>query len=175
MIVTLPLPRWKIVTAKALALSISSFIIILLVAIVSFGVLQAIEGQIESDFTAINLFSAVLSTWPLVFAVAMLSMFFASFASSRRVASIIAAAVLAVGYFGSNLAASAPIIEPFEPFFLFTYLDAAGKAVVEGQALGDILVLLGTGLVAFTLAVFFFQKRRLTVGMWPWQRAKIEE
>ena len=104
----------------------------------------------------------------------MLSMFFAAFASSRRVASIIAAAVLAVGYFGSNLAASAPIIEPFEPFFLFTYLDAAGKAVVEGQASGDVMVLMGTGLVAFALAVFFFQKRRLTVGMWPWQRAKIE-
>ena len=47
MVVTLPLPRWKIVAAKALALSISSFIIILLVAIVSIGVLQAIESQIE--------------------------------------------------------------------------------------------------------------------------------
>ncbi len=66
------------------------------------------------------------------------------------------------------------MLEPFEPFFLFTYLDASGPAIMDGQAARDILVLLGVGLVSFILAVVFFQKRRLTVGMWPWQRAKVE-
>jgi hypothetical protein len=36
------------------------------------------------------------------------------------------------------------------------------------------LVLLGIGLVAFALALIFFQRRKLTVGAWPWQRAKVE-
>ena len=80
-----------------------------------------------------------------------------------------------IGYFGSNLAASTAALEPFEPFFLFTYLEGTGEAVANGQATGDILVLLGIGVVSFALALFFFQRRKLTVGIWPWQRAKVIE
>jgi hypothetical protein len=65
-------------------------------------------------------------------------------------------------------------LEPIEPLFLFTYLDATGKAVVEGQPAGDTFILLAIGLVAFALAVFFFDRRSLTVGAWPWQRAQVE-
>jgi hypothetical protein len=64
-------------------------------------------------------------------------------------------------------------LEPFTPFFLFTYLDATGTAVIEGQQAGDVAVLIGIGLVSFALALFFFQRRDLTVGMWPWQRARM--
>ncbi len=38
MIVTLPLPRWQIVAAKALALSIATFLILLIVSLVTGGV-----------------------------------------------------------------------------------------------------------------------------------------
>ena len=174
MVVTLPLPRWKIVTAKAIALSISSFIIILVVSVVSLFVLQGIEGQIETEFSGADLFTAMLSTWPLIFSVGMIAMFLAAFCSRRRIASMLSAAILVIGYFGSNLAASATALEPFEPLFLFTYLEGTGKGVTEGQAAGDMLVLIVTGLVAFALAVYFFQRRKLTVGAWPWQRAKLD-
>lgn len=172
MIVTLPLPRWQIVTAKAIAFVISSFIMFLVVSLVSLLVYQSIESQIETELAGVDLFTAVLSAWPLVFAVGMLSMFLAAFCASRRMAAMIAAAVLVVSYFGSNLAASTTALEPFEPFFLFTYLDASGTAVMEGQQAGDMGVLLGIGLVSFALALFFFQRRDLTVGVWPWQRAR---
>lgn len=174
MLVTLPLPRWKIITAKALALNISTLIILLVNAAVSLAVFEGIKTQLETDLVGMDIFMGVLSTWPLIFAMAMISMFLAAFCASRRFASMIAAAVLVVSYFGSNLAASTELLEPFEPFFLFSYLDASGPAISAGQASGDLLVLLGVGLVAFLLALIFFQKRRLTVGMWPWQRAKIE-
>lgn len=173
MIVTLPLPRWQIVTAKAIAFIISSFVMFLVVSVVSMLVFQTIESQIETEMVGTDMFTAVLMAWPLVFAVGMLSMFLAAFCASRRFASMIAAAVLVVGYFGSNLAASTTALEPFEPFFLFTYLDASGTAVMEGQQTGDMLVLLGVGLVSFALAIFFFQRRNLTVGAWPWQRAHV--
>ena len=48
-----------------------------------------------------------------------------------------------------NQAGSTYLVEPFEPFFLFTYLDASGSAITEGQQASDILVLLGIGLVSF--------------------------
>ena len=173
MMVTLPLPRWQIVTAKAIALTISSILMFLVASTVSLLVFQGIESQIETNLGGMDLFTAVLAAWPLVFAMGMLGMFLAAFCSSRRIAAVIATAILIVSYFGSNLANSTTALEPFEPFFLFTYLDAAGQAVLEGQQISDTLVLLGVGLVAFVLAVVFFQRRNLTVGAWPWQRAQV--
>lgn len=173
MIVTLPLPRWQIVTAKAMALAISSVIMFLVVAVVSVFVFQSIESQIESNLAAIDLFNAVMSAYPLVFAVGMIGLFLGAFAPSRRIAGTISAVVLVVGYFGNNLANSTTALEPFVPFFLFTYLDASSQAVMEGQQTGDILVLITVGLVSFALAVFCFQGRNLTVGGWSWQMAKL--
>ncbi|HRQ22383.1 MAG TPA: hypothetical protein PLF42_03050 [Anaerolineales bacterium] len=45
---------------------------------------------------------------------------------------------------------------------------------MEGQQAGNLLTPTAIGLVSFALAVFFFQRRNLTVGVWPWQRAKVE-
>lgn len=174
MVVTLPLPRWKIITAKALALSVTILLVLLIVSLAALLVFIGIQDQIDTEIEAVDLMTMVLSTWPFVFAMGMLSIFLATFSPTRRVASLISAAVLAVSYFGSNLAGSTTALEPFEPLFLYTYLDGTGQAVREGQAAGDILVLLGIGAVAFALAVFFFQRRKLTVGAWPWQGAKIE-
>jgi ABC-2 type transport system permease protein len=174
MMVTLPLPRWQVVTAKAAALVLSSFIIYLIVSAVSLFVFQSIESQIETDLVAMDMFKAVLSAWPLVFTMGMISMFLSAFCSSRRFASMISAVILIVSYFGNTLSNSTDLLDPFKPFFLFTYLDATANAVSNGQASGDVTVLLGIGLVAFLLALFFFQQRNLTVGAWPWQRAKIE-
>lgn len=172
MLVTLPLPRWQIVAAKAIALSIATIIILLFVSLVGAVVFAAIESQIETELVAIDMVTALLGAWPMVFALAMISMFLAAFTATRRAASLIAAAYLIVSYFGSNLAASTSLLEPFEPLFLFTYLDSTGSAVLEGQPASDVLILLAIGLVAFGLALFFFQRRDLTVGAWPWQQAR---
>lgn len=171
MLVTLPLPRWQIVTAKAIALSVATVVILLLVSLVGAGVFLAIENQIATELVATDMVTALLAAWPLVFAVAMIAMFLAAFSASRRAAALIATVIVIVSYFGSNLANSTSALEPFEPLFLFTYLDSTARAVQEGQQAGDVLVLLGTGLVAFGLALFFFQRRNLTVGAWPWVQA----
>lgn len=173
MVVTLPLPRWQILAAKAAALVISAISMFAIVSVVSLIVFASIESQIETDLVGIDMVAAVLSSLPLVFAMGMISLFLAAFCSKRRIASVIAAAILMISYFGSNLAASTSALEPFEPLFLFTYLDASGKAVAEGQQTSDILVLLAIGLVSFALALVFFQLRNLTVGAWPWQRARV--
>lgn len=174
MLVTLPLPRWQIVLAKALAFSISSILIYLIVSLVSWGVFEAIKSQIETSLSGWELTLGVMAGWPLVFAMGMLAMFLAAFCPRRRIASMISAAVLVVSYFGSNLAASTPVLEPFEPFFLYTYLDGSGAAFTSGQAVEDVLVLFAVGAVSLLLAVVFFQRRKLTVGAWPWQRGRVE-
>lgn len=174
MIVTLPLPRWMMITAKAAALNISTLIILLVNAGVTVLVFELIKDQINTDLVGMDLFTGVLQTWPLLFAAGMIAMFLAAFTPRRRIATMISTAYLILSYFGSNLAASTPVLEPFEPFFLFSYLDQTGPALLEGQAAGDLLVLLAVGLVSFILALIFFQRRKLTVHMWPWQRANPE-
>lgn len=171
MIVTLPLPRWQIATAKAVAFTLSSIVMFLAVSTVSVLVFEGIKNQIETDLVAIDLFKAVLSAWPVVFAMGLISMFLAAFCSSRRIAGVMAAIILVFSYFGNNLSNSTDALKPFEPFFLFTYLNPSGQAVMEGQQASDSLVLLTIGLIAFGLTLFFFQQRNLTVGAWPWQRA----
>jgi ABC-2 type transport system permease protein len=174
MMVTLPLERWQIVTAKAIALSIATMIILLIVSLVSALVLAGILDQVETDMMPLDLTLSMMATWPVVFAVAMLSMFFAAFCSRRRIAGMIMTVILIAGYFGATLIPQAPSLAGLEPIFLFTYLDSTADAVINGQPIGDVLVLLALGLVGFALAVFFFGQRDLTVGMWPWQRAKAE-
>lgn len=172
MLVTLPLPRWQLVVAKAIALSLATFVILLFVSLVGVVVFLAIESQLATELVATDMITSILPAWPLVFAMGMISLFLAAFSASRRMATLIAAVYLVVSYFGSNLAASTAVLEPFEPLFLFSYLDSTAAAVTGGQPLEDMLILLGIGLVALLLALFFFQRRDLTVGMWPWQRAQ---
>ncbi len=172
MIVTLPLARRQIVLAKALALSIATLLIFIFVGLVTILVFESIKSQLNTDLTALDLFRANMDAWPLVFAMAMISIFLAAFSPNRRTAATIASAILIIGYFGNNLAASSSLLEPFEPLFLFTYLDTTAQGVSQGQELADTLLLLGAGLISLLLALFFFQRRDLTVGLWPWQRLR---
>ena len=172
LLVTLPLQRWQVVTVKAIALSFALFAILVIVSLVSAVVFIAIESQVDSETTVTKMITGVIATWPLTFAFAMISMFLAAFCSRRRIAALIATALVIISYFGSNLASMVSAIEPLKPFFLHTYLDATGNSVIEGQDLGDVFVLISVGLVSFALTLLFFQRRNITVGMWPWQSAK---
>jgi ABC-2 type transport system permease protein len=172
LVIALPIPRWQIVTVKALALGISLFLILLLVAISTTIVFFAIESQIETTLLWTDVFWGLLYTWPLVMAVGMISLFLGTFAPRRRTAALISAVIILVSYFGSNLSSQVSTLELIQPLFLFHYLNATADLFVTGPVTSDILVLLGVALVAFILALVFFQWRDVTVGMWPWQRAR---
>jgi len=172
MVVTLPLPRWQIVTVKAIALSVALFLILLIVSLVTALVFLAIESQLETELAAVDMITGLMGAWPMTFAFAMISMFLAAFCSRRRVAALIATALVIISYFGSNLSTMVSALEPLQPLFLHTYLDSTGSSLTVGQQASDMLVLMGVGFVAFALALFFFQRRDITVGAWPWQRAK---
>ena len=172
MIVVLPLPRWQIVIVKAIALAVALFIIVMFVGVVTVGVFLAIESQITVVMSAGDIMVALLAAYPLTLAMGMISLFFGTFFPNRRLANVAGIAVLLLSYFGSNLSGMAEVIEPFEPIFLFTYLDITGNILIGGPELSDVIVLVVVALVALALAVVFFQRRDLTVGIWPWQRAR---
>jgi len=59
-----------------------------------------------------------------------------------------------------------------KPFSLFNYYDMSGTVIEEGVAMVDVSVQLAVALIALLLAILSFQRRDLTVGAWPWQRAR---
>ena len=54
LMVTLPVPRWQIVTVKAIALGLALLIILLIVGLVTVGVFLAIESSVETSINASN-------------------------------------------------------------------------------------------------------------------------
>lgn len=172
MVAALPLARWQIVLAKALALAIS---LLLILAIVSAGAaltMAAIGGQIESTVTPSGVFTSLLAAWPLVTAFAMISLFLAAFAPSRRIALALSAAVVLASFLGNNLAGMVSSLDSIRGLFLFHYYDASADGLINGQAPTDILITLIVGLAALGLAILFFGRRDLTVGVWPWQKGR---
>ncbi len=173
LIVALPIPRWQIVTVKAAAMSIAIFLILAIASVGAAVTLVGIEGQVETAVSPLDFGLSLMAAWPLVIAIGMISLFLGAFASRRRIASIIAAVIIVVSYFGNNLAGMIESLEALQPFFLFHYFDATETGIIDGQAMGDVLLLTAVAVISFGLALFFFQRRDITVGAWPWTKAKI--
>jgi ABC-2 type transport system permease protein len=175
MIVALPIPRWQIVAVKAVALGIALLLILAITATGAALTLAALGSQVETQVTPVDLFFSLLAAWPLALAFAMISLFLGAFGPSRRMASMLATVVVIASYLGSNLTGMISSLEAVEALFLFHFYEATAEALEKGQQVGSMLVLLAVALVAFGLAVFFFQRRDITVGAWPWQRGKVPE
>ena len=173
LIVALPIPRWQIVTVKALALAIAVVLILAIVSLASALTLASISGQVETKATPSGLFMGLMAALPLTLAFGMISLFLGAFCSSRRIAAMLATVVVLVSYLGSNLAGMISSMDSLSKVFLFHYYEATANSLVNGQQAGNVAVLLLVALAAFGLALFFFQRRNITVGAWPWQRGKI--
>jgi ABC-2 type transport system permease protein len=174
LIITLPIHRWKILTVKAIALGISLFVILAIVAGAAGLTLMAIADQIEAtSVTPMDMFVSVIASWPLVMALGMISMFLGAFSPSRRIAVGISTAVVLISYLGSNLTGMIESLEAIEWLFVFHFFDASAQAFAQGQQTSDVLVLLGITLGMYACALFFFHKRDLTVGAWPWQKGRL--
>ena len=170
----LPLPRHRIVIAKALAVSVA-LAIILFIAFLGYAIaFLTIQSQLDSPLTLNDLFLGTMEAWPLCFAFAMLGMLFGAFLPRRMHALTLGLVVLIASYFINNLANIIDVLESIRPIALFHYYSG-GAVLNEGVVVGDMLVLVGVGLVALLLTLFSFRRRDVTVGQWPWQRRQIEE
>jgi ABC-2 type transport system permease protein len=173
LIVALPIPRWQIVTVKAIAHAIALFIVLLVVGITTSIVFLSIKSQVETTVAAMDVIWSLLYAWPLVMAFGMISLFLGTFCPRRRTGALIATVIVVVSYFGSNLAEQVAALRSLQPFLLYHYLDATAGLFEAGPQASDVLTLLGVATAAFLLAVFFFQRRDITVGVWPWGRGRL--
>jgi ABC-2 type transport system permease protein len=172
-LMSLPLHRWQLVATKALALGIALFLILAIVSIgevIAFNALPS--GTDVSGVEAVDLVVATLAIWPLIMVFATASMFLGAFMPSRRLAATVATILLIATYLANNLTEMVSWLETLKPLFPFNYYN--GREILEsGLNTGDLLTLLVASLLLFGLTLLSFQRRNVTVGAWPWQRAQI--
>jgi ABC-2 type transport system permease protein len=173
LIVAAPLSRWQIVTVKAVALQIAAFLMIVIAGLGNVLTLEAIRGLIEVDVTSAEFFVVTLSAWPITGAFIMMGLFLGAFLPSRRTAALTMTLIFIASYFGLLLVRFAETLQPFEVLSLFNYFDFTATAFTEGPQAQDVGILLGVALVFFVLALLSFRRRNVTVGAWPWQRARV--
>lgn len=173
LIMARPLSRWQIVSVKAFAIGTALIVILLVAGLGNAAVLAAIKKGYETTLMPMNIFSAILTGWPITMAFAMIALFLGAFVPSRRIASMIATVVLIASYFGENIANMVHSLEGIKAYSLFTYFDSSATVFTDGAEASDVLILLGVAVVFFALTLISFQRRNVTVGAWPWQRGRV--
>ena len=172
LLLTMPLHRWQIVSMKAIAIAVVSFLILVIAGLGSALVLHAIKATVKVDVTPMELFMVILSGWPLTLAFIMIGLFLGAFLPNRRTAASAMTIIFIANYFGESLTGLVASLDAIKPLSLFYYFDASATVFTKGVQAGDVWLLLGVAALFFGLAVLSFQRRNVTVGAWPWQRAE---
>lgn len=168
-----PLPRWQIVTVKAIAISVVALLIVIIAGIGDALTLSAVRSSVETDVTPLQFFGVVLNSWPITFAFMMMGLFFGAYLPNRRVAVSVLATIFIASYFVKILASLVDSMEFIKYVSLFNYFDTSADVFDVGVQASDVLILLMVGLACFGLAVVSFQRRNVTVNAWPWQRPTV--
>lgn len=173
--IALPLERWKIVTSKAMALSVVILFILIIAGIGNAVALAVLRISYPINITPFSFFIALISSLPLLAGFIMMGMFLGSFMPNRRIAATVMAVYFVASYFGEHLTHISKSMEPVKYLSLFNYYDTTETIFTGGVLFSDIVILSGVAGLFFILAVIFFSKRNITVGAWPWQQGKIYE
>jgi ABC-2 type transport system permease protein len=173
LVLAMPLHRWQIVSMKAIAIAVATFLILVIAGLGNALVLNAIKAIVEVEVTPIQLIIAVVNGWPITLAFVMMGLFLGAYLPNRRTASLVMTVVFIASYFAENIAGYVGSMDFLKPYSLFSYYDSSSGVFTEGVQAGDVGFLLGVAAVFFVLALLSFQRRNVTVGAWPWQRGKI--
>jgi len=172
LIVTMPLKRWQIVTTKAIALTVVTFVVLMITGVTSAVTLIWVKQSVDVNVSTSELFVAVMSCMPITLVFLMIGLFFSAWLPNRKTAATAATTVFLVSYFAEILAGIVPALDVIRPFLLFHYFDSGATVFFIGVQARDVWTLLVIAAIFFVLALVSFQHRDITVGRWPWQRAK---
>lgn len=82
LLVTTRLPRWQLVTAKAIALIVVAFLVLVIGGVGTMLAFNAVADQVDTTITGIHVFIAVLYVLPVVVALIMFALFTGAFLPS---------------------------------------------------------------------------------------------
>ena len=134
--------------------------------------ISAIEASVVIDVTSGQIFMAALSAWPLTLVILMLGLFLGALLPNRRTAAVVTTVLFIASYLGESLTGLVQSLNVFKPLSFFYYFDSSAELFPNEIQARDLAVLLGLAAFFFALALLSFQRRDVTVGAWPWQRAR---
>jgi len=175
LIVTMPLSRWQILTAKAIALSVVALFITIIASIGNALILAVIKINTPINVTPFGLFTGLMSSLPLALGLIMIGLFLGAVLPNRRLSATAMTVFFIASFFGENIAGMVKSLEQIKYFSLFNYHNATETIFTEGAQLSDTVILLGIAAVFYVLASICFKRRNITVGAWTWQRGKITD
>jgi len=153
-----PIPRWRLLLEKFSAVMVFSGIAI------GAGLLGLILGTllVEENIAFGNLAGAVLSIWLLTMLFATLSMALTGVGLRRGTAAGIGAGVAAITFLINTLGPVADLPESLRRLSPWYYYDG-GEALTEGLSLGNSALLTGLVIAFLAIALFGFQRRDIAV------------
>lgn len=169
LVVAFPLKRWQIVLAKALAMMLSVFFILLMVVVSAVLVFFVVDAQVETGISSVDLVLPILNAWPIVVVFMMISLFFSALMPQRRYASAAATVVVAASFLGNNFLPMVEGLGALAAIFPFHYYPVGPRLLIDGVPLSDALVLIAASAVFLLLAMVSFSARNVTTGRWAWQ------
>ncbi len=170
MFVTQPLARRHIVLGKAIALAIAPCLILLINFAGLYVCVLYVNTQVNATLTTAQLFQSTLAAWPLTFLFAMFGLWAGAYLPRRSAALGLGLTALLGSWLINNLAQSNTALKDISRFLPFKYYPTS--ILDNGVNPNDLLIVAGAGLVFLALAILSFQRRNITVGAWPWQRAR---
>lgn len=159
-ILSLPLPRWRVIVEKVAAYSL---IILGICGMAFIGLLigsRMIPEEMRGDIDLLNMFMACLNLFPLTLAIIGFTVFVASLIGRKHIVAAIAGTFVFGSYFLQMAAdaASESIAGFLGKFSIFTYFDG-GTVAREGLNAFNVVLLIVVALILVTVSLFTFERR----------------
>ena len=173
LLVTMPMHRWQVVTAKAAALGVVLLLILVVLGAGTAFTLSLVARVADVNVTPMQLFTGLLSAWPMALAFSMLGLLLGATLPNRRMAVTVMSFIYIGSYVIQSITRIVDSLDFLAPLSLFTYLNTSASIFEQGVNPADVAVLLVVAAVFFGLTLLSFQRRNLTVGQWSWQRGRV--
>ncbi len=156
-----PVPRWQVIVEKSAAFVVA---LVVILAVATLGIVLAVAITPELEIDASRVMMAMLNMIPTVLLMAALTLFLTTVLRSRGQAGGIAAGIIAASYFINSFAdmADSGIMKALQKLSFYSYYGPF-TVLTRGVQWGNFLLLLAIAAILFGLALFFFQRRDLSV------------
>jgi ABC-type transport system involved in multi-copper enzyme maturation permease subunit len=159
-VLSLPLPRWRIIVEKYLAYVLMIVVILVMMFVALWVGMQSSALKIDTAKVVDSTFNLLPSTLLMMAFTAWAGAFFRTKGTATAVASFFVVGSYFLNFLGE--AASETFFNPLRNLSFFRYYDHNG-VILNGLSWGNISLLLVAAVVLFAGSLWFFQRRDIGV------------
>ncbi|NPV65776.1 MAG: ABC transporter permease subunit [Anaerolineae bacterium] len=162
LLLSTPIPRWRIIIEKTVAFLVALVIILALSALAMIAAVAMTPELAEMNLSMIVV--AMINVIPTVLLMMTLALCLSTVMRSRGQAGGVAAGIIVASYFINSFAdmAESGLLKTLQNFSFYKYY-APFRVLLDGVQWGNFLLLLVVSLALLGLALYFFQRRDLAV------------